>query len=59
MSRTSYRATKKYLFEGSTVYGFPAVLKQQERLERSLPNKLTADLKDENRNIKKTVGVCS
>ena len=40
------------------MYGFPAELHEQELWEKSLPNKLSNELKGSDGHIKKPIGVC-
>ena len=57
--RTNYSATKKYPFEGGTVYGFPTSdPSEQELWEKSLPKRLSDEGKGPDGKIKKTIGVC-
>ena len=56
--RTNFKATKKFPFEGGTVYHFPRDLGEQKRWELALPNVLANSSKNEDGLFKKHVVVC-
>ena len=56
--RTNFAATKKFPFQGGTVYRFPRDLAEQKRWELALPNVLANSAKDDNGIFKKHVVLC-